>query len=63
MSKHHDKNEEQAKAAGQPQEETPEIEEVLDTEENESQATEETLDENARLQNELDAARAEIEKD
>ena len=63
MSKHHDKNEEQAKAAGQPQEETPEIEEVLDTEENESQAAEETLDENARLQNELDAARAEIEKE
>lgn len=63
MSKHHDKNEEQARTAGQPQEETPEIKDVLDTDENEAQADEETLDENVILQNELDAARAEIEKE
>lgn len=63
MSKNHDKKEEQAKEALKPEEETSEIMDVLDTEENESEAEAEELDENARLQNELDAARAEIEKE
>jgi len=63
MSKNHDKKEEQAKATQQAEDETPVIDEVLDTDENENQAEEEELDENAKLQNELDAARAEIEKE
>ncbi len=65
MSKNHDKDkkEEQAKATQQAEDEAPVIDEVLDTDENENQAEEEELDENAKLQNELDAARAEIEKE
>ncbi len=59
MSKNQDKNkqEQTAKEAA----EAPEIMDVVDTEENETKAEEAELDENARLQNELDAARAEIE--
>lgn len=41
----------------------PEINEVLDDTENETAEEESTLSENARLQDELDAARAEIEKE
>lgn len=61
MSKNQDKNkqEQTAKEAA----EAPEIMDVVDTEENETKAEETELDENARLQNELDAARAEIEKE
>ncbi|WP_305300611.1 nucleotide exchange factor GrpE [Muribaculum intestinale] len=61
MSKNQDKNkqEQTAKEAA----EAPEIMDVVDTEENETKAEEAELDENARLQNELDAARAEIEKE
>ena len=61
MSKYQDKNkqEQTAKEAA----EAPEIMDVVDTEENETKAEEAELDENARLQNELDAARAEIEKE
>ncbi len=61
MSKNQDKNkqEQTAKEAA----EAPEIMDVVDTEENETKAEEAELDENARLQNELDAARAETEKE
>lgn len=62
MSKHHYKNDEQAKAAQQSEEGTPEIKDAPDTDENGNQAEEE-LDENEKLQNELEAARAEIEKE
>ena len=61
MSKNHDMNEGQPKAAAQQDAENDEIMDV--NEENENQAEEAELDENAVLQNELDAARAEIEKE
>lgn len=61
-NKNHDK-EHQEQAAAQEAAEAPEIMDVTDTEENETEVEAAELGENARLQNELDAARAEIEKE
>lgn len=51
------------KSAPAPEVEQPEIEDVLDDTANETAGDDSILAENARLQNELDAARAEIEKE
>ena len=61
-NKNHDKKQ-QEQAAAQEAAEAPEIMDVTDTEENETEVEAAELGENARLQNELDAARAEIEKE
>lgn len=61
-NKNHDKKH-QEQAAAQEAAEAPEIMDVTDTEENETEVEAAELGENARLQNELDAARAEIEKE
>lgn len=60
--KNHDKKN-QEQAAAQEAAEAPEIMDVTDTEENETEVQAEELGENAQLQNELEAARAEIEKE
>lgn len=61
-NKNHDKKQ-QEQAAAQEAAEAPEIMDVTETEENETEVEAAELGENARLQNELDAARAEIEKE
>ncbi len=61
-NKNHDKKH-QEQAAAQEAAEAPEIMDVTETEENETEVEAAELGENARLQNELDAARAEIEKE
>lgn len=61
-NKNHDKKQ-QEQATAQEAAEAPEIMDVTDTEENETEVEAAELGENARLQNELDAARAEIEKE
>lgn len=59
----HKKTQQDKEARAAAPETEADIKDVLDDSENETAAEEETLDENARLQNELDAARAEIEKE
>ena len=61
-NKNHDKKH-QEQAAAQEAAEAPEIMDVTETEENETEVEAAELGENARLQNELDAARAELEKE
>lgn len=61
-NKNHDKKH-QEQAAAQEAAEAPEIMDVTETKENETEVEAAELGENARLQNELDAARAEIEKE
>ena len=58
MSDKHQDKKKQAKEAV----EEPEIMDVVDTEDNQTEIEDAELSENANLQNELDAARAEIEK-
>lgn len=57
-----DKNQDKKKQANEAVEE-PEIMDVVDTEDNQTEIEDAELSENAQLQNELDAARAEIEKE
>ncbi len=59
MSDKHQDKKKQAKEAV----EEPEIMDVVDTEDNQTEIEDAELSENANLQNELDAARAEIEKE
>lgn len=54
---------EQKNAQGIQQDEAPEIMDVVDTEESDDAAEDAALAENAKLQEDLDAARAEIEKE